>query len=358
MMGRPVWPVRNIAAVPMVLLVAAACQSSGPVTTPAGGTASVLPASGSPQTTPPPTTATGEASPADLEVGPGTFYLPDPMAGLDALASYTETLTVSFEGTADGQARTWSKTYRLQHTAQPAASVLTIEVSGDMEPPHPDLVAEAAGTTYEHDAGGTCTGRPLDPDNSALAAHDPAALLPGLVGAEEAGAEEVNGVASGHFTFDERAMLAAGVADSGGEVWVGNTGGYVVRFLLRTTADAAYFGAGLAGTMTWDYQLTDVNQLTGVAFPAGCQTDAPIMSGATNVLVLSRYAGFDTTSSVSDVVAFYKKELPKLGWAFKSAPFEGDDRAVVEFTSGEEIMNVLVTTTDTGTRVDIAVTGG
>ncbi len=335
----------------LVALVATAC--AGPVATPAGGTAAPTIAPGSTGSTPGATTgAQASGLEANVEVGPGSFYLSDPQVGLAQLASYTETLTVSFAGTADGQSQTWSRSYRLQHTAQPSASLVTVEVTGDTSPPDPRFVAEAAGTAYQGDVDGTCSGRSVDPADSIVARYAPAGLLPGLMGAEEAGAELANGVTANHYTFDERAMLDTG-ADSTGEIWVAIDGGYVVRFLLKTTADAAYFGGGLAGTITWDYQLIDVNAVSAVALPEGCQLDVPIMADASNALVLARYVGFDTASSVTDAVAFYKQQLPSRGWQLKSEPFKGADRAVVEFAKGSQVLNLLVTTTESGTRVDL-----
>lgn len=336
----------------LIALIVAAC--AGPVATPAGG-------SGAPSVAPGSTGATPGATPgaqasgleASVDVGPGTFYLSDPEVGLAQLASYTATLTVSFAGTADGQSRTWSKAYRMQHTGQPAVSLVIVDVTGDTSPPDPRFVAEAAGTAYTGNVDGTCSGVSLDPGRSIVAPYAPSGLLPGLMGAEEAGAEVANGVTANHYTFDERAMLDTGGADSTGEIWVAVDGGYVVRFLLKTTADAAYFGSGLAGTITWDYQLLDVNAVSAVALPEGCQLDAPIMADASNALVLARYVGFDTASRVTDAVAFYKQQLPSRGWQLKSEPFRGADRAVVEFAKGAQVLNLLVTTTESGTRVDL-----
>ncbi len=359
------------------MLIAAACQPAGPVTTPVGATVSPPPGTASPrpETVPPEPTATttAEASPSEspemtptaqpsalegeFEIGPGSFFLADPHVGLDALASYTETLTVSFDGTANGQARTWSKSYRLQHTAQPTVSALVIEASGDAETPDPAVLAEAAGAAYQRSADGTCSGRPLDPANSIVVAREPAGLLPALMGAEEAGSETANGVAANHYTFDGRAMLESGGPVTTGEVWVASDGGYVIKFLRSTTADATYFGDGLPGKMTWDYELTDINQPGPIVLPAGCQLDAPIMGDSSNVLILPRYAGFDTASSVADVVAFYKQQMPSIGWAVKSEPFEGSDRAAIEFSKGAQVTTLIVTTTENGTRVDLALTG-
>lgn len=349
-------PVRTrVIAASALLLLAAACQSTDPEVTPTDNAAS------SPQGTNPagqPTTAEPPAVEGEFEIGPGDFFLDDPRVGLEALASYTATLTVSFDGTADGSRRTWSKTYRLQHTSQPPMSVLTIEASGDLSAPDPRVLAEVSGASYELGVDGTCSSRPLNTEDSALALAAPAGHLPALMGAETAGSETMNGVAASLYTFDERAMLESGGPLTEGQIWIAADAGYLLKYSRTTTADAAYFGDGLDGTMTWDYGLSEVDALTSLELPGGCQLDAPIMAGATNVLVLARYAGFDTQSSIPDVIAFYKQEMPGLGWAVTSEPFNGEDTAIVEFGKDDLVITLVITISENGHRVDLALGSG
>ena len=41
----------------------------------------------------------------------------------------------------------------------------------------------------------------------------------------------------------------------------------MVKYVRSTTGDASYFGGGLAGEMTWDYELTDINTLIDITLP-------------------------------------------------------------------------------------------
>ncbi len=331
------------------VLVTAACESSTPPATAATG----APA----QSGAPAQTGSPSAQPSivglDVETGPGTYFLSDPTVGLDGLASYTATLTVSFDGTADGQARAWSSVSRLQHTSQPPASVLAIEASGDAETPEPAVVAEAAGAAYQLSADGTCVSQPAEQQSSILPFREPIAQLPGLLGAEEAGSEPWNRIAANHYTFDGRAILEAGAGTTTGEIWVAADGGHVLRFVRSTTADATYFGEGIAGTMTWEYLLSDINALTSIALPAGCQLDVPIMAGATDVIVLPRFVRFSTQSSVADIAAFYSDQLAAAGWATGADPFVGDDRAAIPFEKGSQVMYLLINPGENGQRVDL-----
>lgn len=234
--------------------------------------------------------------------------------------------------------------------------MLTYESSGDVAVPDPSLVAEATGAYYESQADGSCTGEPIDSESSPLALQEPVGLLPGLVGAEEAGSETANEVTANHYTFDQRALAESGRAETNGEVWVAVEGGYLVRFVRTSRADASYWGEGMDGVMTWDYELTAINQPLDIELPAGCQVDAPAMPDAVNLLNLPRSMGYDTPSSVADVTAFYREQLPSQGWTIQEDPLDGEGGSLTRFAKGNDVLNVVVNTGEDGTRVDILLT--
>ncbi|MGZ5379852.1 MAG: hypothetical protein ACXWD8_18225 [Mycobacterium sp.] len=265
-------------------------------------------------------------------------------------------MTLSFDGTKDEQAHQWTKVLVFRHTNEPAASMLTFESSGDVAVADPSLLAEATGAFYESHGDGSCTGEPIDSENSPLALQEPAGLLPGLLGAEEAGSETANEVVANRYTFDQRALAESGRTETSGEVWVASEGGYLVRFLRTSRADASYWGEGMDGAMTWGYELTDINQPQEIVLPAGCQVDAPAMPDAVNVLNLPRSMGYDTLSSVADVTAFYQEQLPSRGWTIDSDPLVGEGGSLTQFAKGNDVLNVVVNTGDNGTRVDILLT--
>jgi hypothetical protein len=352
---------RRVAALLLALAVVAGCGSSPGPTPVATGTASPGAASATPvgQTSVPTATAapgeptpTPQTVPGEIELGPGPFDLVDPRAGLDGLSSYTETLSLAFDGTRDGQAVQWTKTLTFRHTVEPDISMLTVETTGDAVASEPDVLAEATGALYQHHADGSCSGQPLDADIT-IALHEPAGLLPGLLGAEETGQETMNAVPANRYSFDQRALAESGRTESAGEVWVAVEGGYVVRFVRTTQADASYFGDGLVGSMTWTYDLTQIDQPLDIRLPDGCRVDAPIMADAENVLNLPEALGYDTPSSVNDVTAFYREELPKDGWETTGDPLDGEAGTLTRFTKGDEVLNVIVNTGDSGTRVDV-----
>ncbi len=277
--------------------------------------------------------------------GPGDFNFPDPKAGLADLTGYKETLALAFNGTADGKTRQWSKTYVMLGVLKPAARQLTIEKTGDLPDLDPVFMAEKDGVAYESIGGNACNAAVLDPVNSFAGRLEPAGLLTGVIGAEAAGRETVNGVAADHYTFDERAFGQLGVAKSAGEMWVAAEGGYIVKYVLTTTGDANYFGEGVEGTLTWDYELTGANKPAAIELPADCpagMVDAPLLPDAANILKEPGLLMFDTASSLADAVAFYQTQIPALGWTPDEEPAIYETTAMFGFARGDQILTVMI----------------
>jgi hypothetical protein len=293
---------------------------------------------------------------ADVVFGPGPFNFPDTKVGLANLSSYKATLKYSFDGTHAGQTQQWSKTYVMLTTKEPAARQLTIEKAGDLSDLGADFMAEVDGAAYERRGEDACNATVIDPENSLAEQLEPAGFLTGVIGADEAGAETVNDVASDKYTFDERAFGQLGLAKSTGEMWVASEGDYIVKYLVTTKGDADYFGEGIEGTLTWDYELTDVNQPVTFALPADCPAgivDVPLLADASDVLNMPSMLSYDTASSLTDAAAFYQKQIPDLGWTLIGEPDVTDTTALLSFTKGDQEMSVIITVGDTGTKVDI-----
>ena len=294
---------------------------------------------------------------AEVVFGTGPFTFPDPSAGLAELTSYKATLTRSFDGTRDGQARNWTQTSILVTTTEPAARQLTIEKSGTLTDPNPVFLIEAGGVAYELGAENTCTATEIDPENSTIERLDPTGYLNFVVGADEAGSETVNGMAAAHYTFDERALGESGYSKSTGEMWVASEGGYILRYVLTKEGSADYFGEGIEGTLTLDYELIEVNSIAAVDVPTDCPTgmvEAPLLPDASNVLKMPSVLSFDTATSLAEAAAFYQEQIPPLGWTIAGEPTITDASALLAYAEGNQELRVLLTAVDGGgTKVHI-----
>lgn len=338
-----VWKIALLGFV--ILIISLACLTLTPAS-PAGS-----------PTSPAGTPVPGELSVSaegDLAFGPGSFNLTNPGVGLADLVSYKATLRLSFDGTRDGKTQQWSKTYVMLRAQEPAARQVTIERAGDISDPGHVFMAEMAGAAYERIGENSCTATVIDPENSLGVWMEPAGFLNGVIGAEAGGNETVNGVAVDHYTFDERALGLQDITKSTGEIWVASEAGYIVKYVLTTVGNADYFGNGIEGTLTLDYELTDANQPVAFALPVDCpagMVNAPQLPDASNIQNVPGLLTYSTSSSLADAAAFYQKQIPTLGWTLLGDPVINDTTALLDFTQGNQSMTVIITASDTGTKV-------
>ena len=293
---------------------------------------------------------------ANVVFGSGPFNLPDTTVGLTDLSSYKGTLTLSFDGTKAGQPNKWSKTYVMLAIKEPAARQLTIEQTGDLSNLDSVFMAEMDGADYEQNGQNSCVANLIVEGSSLAAQMEPAGFLGSVIGADSAGNETVNGVKASHYTFDERALGQMNGARSAGDMWVAIEGGYVVKYLLITKATADYFGGGMEGTLTWDYELTDLNKPVKITLPADCpggMVNAPQLPDATNVVSMPGVLTFDTSTSLADVAAFYQKQLPTLGWKLVGQPTMNDTSALMDFTQKNKTLKVIIIIRTGVTSVDL-----
>ena len=296
----------------------------------------------------------------DLDFGPGQFDFPDTKEGLADLSSYKASLIMSFDGTRDGQPSQWSKTYVMVSAKEPAALQLTVEKTGDLTDLDPVFMAEADGADYERRGEDVCNATVIEVGNSLRERLEPAGFLTFVIGAEEAGSETVNDVAANHYTFDERAFGQLGLAKSTGEMWVASEAGYIVKYLLTTIGNEDYFGEGIDGTLTWDYELTDINVPITFELPEDCpagMVDAPLLPDASDVLNMPSILAYDTASSLSDAAAFYQEQIPNFGWELLGDPTISDTTEVLTYMQANQTMTVIIMAGDTGTNVQILLGG-
>ncbi len=293
---------------------------------------------------------------AEMVFGPGDFILPDTKAGLSDLLSYKATLTMSFEGTREGSRQQWSKTYRMLVSTDPPARQLDVVKTGDIEGTYPVFLAEVDGAAYERLEENACTATVMDRENSLGERLELAGFLTGVHGAEQAGSETLNDVAVDHYTFDERALGQLDVAQSTGEVWVASEGGYIVKYVLTTKGNADYFGEGIEGTLTWDYELNDVNQPATIELPADCpagMVDAPLLPDASHILNMPSVLSFDTSTSLTEAAAYYQEQIPKLGWEPISEAVFSETAGMLNYQQGGQNMTVTITADAGVTTVNI-----
>jgi hypothetical protein len=292
----------------------------------------------------------------NIEYGSGPYVLADARAGLTDLTSYKATLTISFDGTRDGNLEKWSKTFIMLTSKEPAARQLTIETAGDPNAASSRLMLEMNGMDYEKAGQAECFAELIQQGRSLGDRLEPAGLLNFVVGADPAGSESVNGIASDHYRFDQHALGQQGFTESSGELWVATDGGYVVKYLLTSKGGEDFFGDGLEGTISYDYELTDVNNPVEITLPDDCPlglVDAPLLPDASNVQNGGGVLAFDTASSISEAAAFYEQQIPPLGWEAQDEPSVTENSGFLAFSRGNRNLLILIITGEAGRQVRI-----
>ena len=349
-------------AIPVVLLLLGCAFVNGVTSTavPASGPQPQAGASQNPSAATAASSAAPQATDAKvtlhIDFGPGPFNLPDPTVGLSSLPSYTATLKLAFDGTDNGQPDKWSRTYVMRASKTPAARLLTIQTTGPVSNTDPVLLAEMDGVDYQQQGQDLCSAAFSTPGNSLSDQLEPARYLSFLFGADAAASETVNAVPANAYTFDERAMAQEGLTKSTGKVWVASTGGYVVRYTLTSQGVSDYFGAGVAGTLTEDYELTGIGKPANLQLPDGCPggtVSIPSLPDAANVVSDPGSLSYDTATSLADAAAFYQKQAASLGWTPISDPDITPANDFFEYTQGDQTMDITIATAASGSTVDI-----
>jgi len=288
--------------------------------------------------------------------GPGSLVYTDTRSGLADLTSYHAELILAFEGTRAGQPWKWSQAYKLLASNEPAARAWTIEKSGDLSDLEPLFLAEMNGLDYERRGEQACTASEIQEGDSLTDRFELASFLTGVIGADQAGTDRVNDLAANRYTFDQRALGEQDLTEATGELWVASEGGYIVRYLRTTKAGADYFGEGVEGTMTLSYELTEPNQPVTIELPDSCPpglVDAPLLPDAANVDNLPGALSYDTSTSLTEAVAFYQEQLPGLGWQPAGDPQIEETSAYLNYTKDKRSMNLVITSSATGTQVNV-----
>ena len=329
----------TFALVLVVALFCSACQPSQPGTG-AGGRAS----------------ATG-VTPGSQSTGrlPGALSV-----GLDSLNSYRAAMTMSFDGSRDGQPIHEELVWTEEVVRQPAA----LRVTYSSETDRGDMleIISAGGQTYTVFED-ECLVTQVEGDPKTLIGFDPSAFFGSLSAQSDLGVEALDGIPARHYRADTSGLgFAAGFADARADMWVAEPGGYVVKVVFEGKGSSAdLFGRGdtTPGAVRIEYRVGDVDQAIDITVPERCGSltpDVPLMPDAAGVNSLENLVSYSTASTIADVVAFHRRELPAVGWSedasaavladnFSSLTFKKDGRTAVivaALDASSRATNVLI----------------
>jgi hypothetical protein len=258
------------------------------------------------------------------------FNLPQPASGLDGLSSYQAALTIQFEGTEGAQPVQWSRAYRMRVSrGGESFRLLNLETSPGRsgEGAARRMLADVDGYQFEKADQEACAALPADQAVALTDQWEPARLLLGFSGAAPSGEDTIEGIKALRYTFDQSSLGQDGLTESAGEVWVAASSGVVLRYLLTQQGGEDYFGEGFSGTLSWSYEVTQIDQPQQLRLPEDCLRPAvlalPVPDDASQVNQSDVYMSFNTSLDEAALLDFYRPILDAAGWQPPETPAAG-----------------------------------
>lgn len=174
--------------------------------------------------------------------------------------------------------------------------------------------------------------------------------------------EEIAGIDSRHYIFDEDAMLnflGAGLGDvkAEGEVWVAKDGDFVTKYIVDVVVESG--SAGLLdptltnGTLRLEFALTEANEDITIELPeeaisgtnlAGFGGEPlPLPEGATINASTAQFAIVQTDLTVEEAQQFYDDALQGLGWTKdESGSMSFGEMVSLAYTKDNAKLTVLI----------------
>lgn len=177
--------------------------------------------------------------------------------------------------------------------------------------------------------------------------------------------QEIAGIDSRHYTFDEKAIaefLGLGEDEevkAEGEVWIAKDGGFITKYILEMTVEAG--GAGEldatldSGTIQMNFELVEANEdveielpeeaVSGTAMAGFGGEDFPMPEGASVVASTAQFAIVQTDLTVEEAQQFYESALQELGWTKdESGSSSFGEMSSLAFTKEGATLTVLIQT--------------
>lgn len=338
----------------VLALAALACSIGGGGGQPSDNGAAT-PASGGGEggeigTSPTKEAATSAPAPAEQDLTLSTLT-----EGLANLKSYKSTFTIKFVGKdQQGQPVNESWEMREEFTQEPKAQRIAVTSIGLSE----EQAAQSGAfemitigdTSYmvmqDNDGKRSCISTSSDEATQPEQGLFSPATLGGVSGAKYVKTETANGIKAKHYVWKEGGLVGLGFTSAKGDVWVAVDGNYVVKYTAEATGKGTLFGSTAEeGTITVEYNLTEVNGSFQIEPPAECEapaTDIPIMADAKDKSTFGEMVSYMSASAFADVVEFYKTEMPNNGWQPSGEPTEMEGLATLDFTKDNRKAQVMI----------------
>jgi hypothetical protein len=159
--------------------------------------------------------------------------------------------------------------------------------------------------------------------------------------------EVVNGVKTDHYRVKDFQLALSAAASRQGEIWIAQDGGYTVKFSGEAQGQVGLGKTQAQGTMTWEYDLTEINRLAGISLPAECASaqqaneDIPVPSNASEKDIYGGVIAFSSPDAPGTVADYYRIELPANGWTISDESTD-DPLYIFKIKKDDRKMQVMI----------------
>ncbi len=163
--------------------------------------------------------------------------------------------------------------------------------------------------------------------------------------------ETINEVESRHYTFDQVAFALpdTNIENASGDLYVAEDGNYVTRYAFTYQVEAGFFSdADGPGTVTYEFNLLDVNQPVTITVPEGCEAISnayPMLDDADTVVNMTGMVSYSTSHTAEEAAEFYKEALAAEGWTYdEAASMQAGSFMSLAFTRESSQLNISLAT--------------
>lgn len=136
----------------------------------------------------------------------------------------------------------------------------------------------------------------------------------------------VNDILTDHYLIVDLKMTNSNLEKANGEIWIAQNGGFIVRFAGIATGESVSVVDGVQGTGTieWDFNLSEVNQIAEITLPETCRllteggiNDIPVPENAVEVTKMGSMLSFLVPDEPAKLAEFYRMEMVNVGYQLK-----------------------------------------
>jgi hypothetical protein len=311
---------------------------------------------------PAPTAEVSGASPA-LDINAATSML-------ESVNSYRMEMSMSFEGTSEGEEVSGSMAGVFIVSNDPPASSISMNMTGFSDFGGEEVsinMAQIEDTSYVSMLGLGCFSGTADEMGDITGSFNeianPEELFDGaqLENADYVGVQTQGGYESDCYQFDQDSAPPDADGDliiNDGLVCISKEFGHVSYIFMDGVGKNDIFseGSDAEGTMMLELTISGINEPYEITKPEDCDEAGegayPTMADATEVSSFAGFYSYSSASSMDEVVAFYQLEMPAAGYTStgEDTIFEGT-LATLNYEKDGETVSITITPVDGSTQV-------